>query len=478
MKSPSLAWNVLRTLSKVGFLILALLLHSSLCNTAIAQVTLYSTFGPGHSYDIGGGYPVASPDHGPPCSCPGGAQVAAAFTAPFKARLTGIELAVGYNPLLGTLTDQVQVELHSDLKGHPGALLESWLVTGLSPAPSVITVAPKPISVVPTTEIKLQGSKIYWIVLSAGPLAPGMNDVLDIWSWTSLLEPIYGGPLSGHVLWSFDGESTWIDEGGDQTPSADYLPAFEVRGKLLGVKTPLVPIIPSQIVRLTIVAGPITPPPGVPVEAVLGFLGPDGNPIGPSSQVSLNPGQTASLDLNANALPALAQLGRMEILPVVAPPAGSVGFNGEIRSSVEVFDVATGFGSVFVVGSETLPEAPIFAPQALASGQNMRLNVFSVDSTPCVATLGFLDSNGTPIGPTMPVTLSGGQSASLDLNSASLGIPSGAPGRIELQPQVTLGSANGSSVACPASVEVFDNSTGRTRTYQSGSAPLVLPTAP
>jgi hypothetical protein len=79
----------------------------------------------------------------------------------------------------------------------------------------------------------------------------------------------------------------------------------------------------------------------------------------------------------------------------------------------------------------------------------------------------------------MPVNLSGGQSASLDLNSNALNMPAGAQGRMELLPQVTLGTVVGASapqtVACPASVQVFDNQTGRTWTYQPGSTPIIVP---
>jgi hypothetical protein len=102
----------------------------------------------------------------------------------------------------------------------------------------------------------------------------------------------------------------------------------------------------------------------------------------------------------------------------------------------------------------------------------MRITVFAHPPNPCVATLGFADSNGAPIGPTLPVNLSGGQSASLILNFDTLGRPPGAAGRVEIQPLVTLApSAAGAAPkgnACPASVSVVDNLLGRTMTYQSG----------
>ena len=465
-----------RILSTFNFLVLALLLHSCLSNAAIADDKLYSTLASGNA----GGYGIGGPT--------GPSWVAAPFTSPLKAHLTRIVLGASY-PTFQPSSDpnQLQVELRADSSGHPGAVLESWLVTGLPPdfpppGPS------ERISVVSTSGVILQKDKVYWVVLSPGPLGPGMN-TYDTWDINYIPQGSHQLFFDGTVAQSLDG-SSWGDL---CCPTNDQpLPAFEVRGKPVGaVKTPPVPICPPglplqlaclQSLRLTvnIVAGPITPPPGTPVEAILGFLDVNGLPIGPSLPVSLLPGQSASLDLNPSTLPAPSQAtGPIEIQPVVSPPPNSAGFNGEIRSSAEVFDNQLGFGTLFVPGAESLPAAPVFAPQGLAGGQTMRLHVFSTASTPCVATLGFLDNNGAPIGPTMPVNLSGGQSASLDLNSNALNMPAGAQGRIELLPQVTLGTVVGASapqpVACPASVQVFDNQSSRTWTYQPGSAPIIVP---
>jgi hypothetical protein len=474
-----------RILSTLSFLVLVLLLHSCLSSSAMAQVTLYSTFGPGHSFDTTGGYLIASSGitaDGLP------RWVAAPFTSPFKAHLTRIELAASM-ATFQPFTDQLEVQLCSNVSGQPGAVLESWLVTTLPPQGSSATI-----SVVSTSGVTLQDDKVYWVVLSAGLGGSNVN-VSDSWSLNNVPSgvPLGVHDLYGTVLLSKDG-SSWKD-----APCCSHnqaqLPAFEVRGKAVGeVKTPPVPVCPPplpiqvaclQSLRLTvnivnIVGTPVTPPPGTPVEAILGFVDVNGLPIGPSLPVSLLPGQSASLDLNPSTLPALSQAtGPIEIRPVVSPPPNTVGFDGLIRSSAEVFDNTLGFGTLFVLGTESLPAAPVFAPQGLAGGQTMRLHVFSTDSTPCVATLGFLDINGAPVGPTMPVNLSGGQSAALDLNSSSLNIPAGVQGRIELLPQVTLGTIVSASapqpVACPASVQVFDNQTGRTWTYQRGSAPIILP---
>jgi len=263
----------------------------------------------------------------------------------------------------------------------------------------------------------------------------------------------------------------------DGPPGPDLLPAFDVRGFPIGhVRFPYFhPGIDQSILLTTLVAGPIPVAPGVPVEAILGFRDSLGNPIGPSSQVSLSPGQTASLDFAVSQFEASFPSGESTaILPVVTPLPGSNGFSGELLSSVEVIDDLAGFGMVFVPGIASFPDAPVFAPQGLAAGQSMRITVFAFPPDPCLATLGFLDNNGAPIGPTRAVNLTGGQSASLTLNFDTLGRPRGIAGRIEIQPQVTLTPAAAAAAqvpvgnSCPASVDVVNNLTGRTWTHQSG----------
>ena len=102
--------------------------------------------------------------------------------------------------------------------------------------------------------------------------------------------------------------------------------------------------------------------------------------------------------------------------------------------------------------------------------------MFAQEPNPCIATLSFVGSDGEHIGPTRSVDLKGGQSASLTLNFDKLGRAHGLAGRIEIQPQVKLATATANAAAtakvpagnsCPASVDVVDDATGRTTTFQS-----------
>jgi len=157
-------------------------------------------------------------------------------------------------------------------------------------------------------------------------------------------------------------------------------------------------------------------------------------------------------------------------MPIVTPPPGAPAFAGQLQASAEVFDNLISFGTIFVPGKISLPSVSTFAPQGLAGGETIRLTAFSYPPTPCVATLSFADHNGRPLGSTLPVSLSGVQSASLDLNANALSLKLGQ--RVEVQPIVTLtplvGDIAPQALACPASVEVFDHLTNRTWTYQMG----------
>jgi hypothetical protein len=101
----------------------------------------------------------------------------------------------------------------------------------------------------------------------------------------------------------------------------------------------------------------------------------------------------------------------------------------------------------------------------------MQVIVSAFPNTGCSATLGFADINGNLIGSTKQVDLQPGQSDSLELHAATLGL---APGqRKEIQPLVRLVVSSSSTAvpansACQATTEVFDTVTGRTWTYQAG----------
>jgi sugar lactone lactonase YvrE len=222
-------------------------------------------------------------------------------------------------------------------------------------------------------------------------------------------------------------------------------------------------VLRIHTIRLTVVEGPVTVPPGVAVEAHLGFAGPEDHSVGPTSTVTLLPGQTATLDLDVSTI---LSSGRLEVRPVVTTPAGAPA-GGTIEASVEVFDTATGIGSVFGRGVHSIAAAPVFVPQGVPYGQNIRIIALAPPDSPCTALLGFADPAGNPVGPTKNVNLQAGNMTWLDFNANSVSGQSGQ--RVEIQPIVTLQNATGNggpASACEASVEVYDQHSGITSTRQ------------
>jgi hypothetical protein len=200
------------------------------------------------------------------------------------------------------------------------------------------------------------------------------------------------------------------------------------------------------------VAGPITPPPGSPVEAELGFTDLAGNLIAPLTTVSLLTGQVAWVDLNVNQ--------SMAVRPLVTFPQGASIVS--LNATTEIFEGQTGIGRVLTT-TTSFPAAPTFSPQGLAGGQVLRMIASSYPPDPCSATLHFTGHDGIAVGPSMQVTLSPGQSQALDLDGNVLGLQAGM--RAEIQPMVTLPAAQTS--ACAVSVQAIDKTTGQTGTYQA-----------
>lgn len=218
----------------------------------------------------------------------------------------------------------------------------------------------------------------------------------------------------------------------------------------------------TQTLRLTVVNGPVPVGPGVPVEAQLGFQNTGGQPVGPTQNVTLNPGQTASLDLPASSL---ISSGRIVLVPVVQAPAGAP--PASLQGSIEIYNPTFGIGSVLSIA---LPAAsgiagfPSFAPQGVARGQSIQINALAPADSNCAATLSFTDSNGNAIGPTQQVNLSPGTAASLSFNPNRYT----QAGRQEYVPHLTPVNTinpNGAQVnsACLGSVEVYSQKTGANR---------------
>ena len=163
-------------------------------------------------------------------------------------------------------------------------------------------------------------------------------------------------------------------------------------------------VLSIHTIRLTVVEGPVPVPPGVPVEVSLGFAGPEDHSVGPTQTVTLSPAQTASLDLDVSTV---LSSGRLELRPVVTIPAGAPA-GGTIEASVEVFDTANGIGSVFGRGFHSITSAPVFVPQGVPYGQNIRIIALAPTDSPCDALLSFADLNGNPVGPTKNANLQPG----------------------------------------------------------------------
>jgi hypothetical protein len=228
----------------------------------------------------------------------------------------------------------------------------------------------------------------------------------------------------------------------------------------------------GQIIR--IVAGPLRVPPGVPVEVNLGFADINGNKIGPSSTVPLLAGETAILDLDMDTLLQLPGQ-KVEVRPLVTvvnanTASGTAAVPPAVPAVTEVFDRLTGFGTVLVPDNSVSFRPPAFDFQGVAGGQTMRLMLVAFPFAPCDATVSFADRAGNALGQGRQVNLAPGTAMPVDLNADSLGLKLGQ--LIEVLPTVSVtqqvvGAAHTNSY-CQASVQVFDNRTGRTWTYQAG----------
>jgi hypothetical protein len=227
-----------------------------------------------------------------------------------------------------------------------------------------------------------------------------------------------------------------------------------------------------QKLRITVVDGPVPVPPGVPVEATLGFLTKGGVAVGPTKVVTLNPGQAASLDLEVSTL---ISSGRVELQPTVTSVVGTPS-GGSLQGSVEVFTASNGVGSVFYPGipipASNVTGPPSFVPQGVVYGQSIQINALAAPDSPCVALLSFADINGNPIGPTLNVDLSPGTMTSLTFNPDSI---TQSAGRQEYVPQIAPSNAGnpaggpGIDSACLASAEVINQPSSVVATYQISS---------
>lgn len=217
---------------------------------------------------------------------------------------------------------------------------------------------------------------------------------------------------------------------------------------------PMIGITRGQTLQLNVVAYPVDP-----CYAQLGFQDSNGNPLGATTSVTLQPGQSASLAINGNSLTnSLGQ--RVEVLPTIVPDAGIVSSCG---ASAEIYDNLLGITSVLVPGAVGYPSNPELGMVGVTLLQTVRLNVAAYPTDPCVGQIRFLNSNGELIGNSlMNVNLTPGQATFLELPGSTVVTKLGQ--RAEVQPVVTPSPSSGPNV-CIASAEVYINGLGTTSAY-------------
>jgi hypothetical protein len=259
---------------------------------------------------------------------------------------------------------------------------------------------------------------------------------------------------------------------------APFLPWAQGSGPPFAFDLAGPPLVPptggglGQIARL-VVEGPVTPAPGGPVEAQIGFLDPvTGTPVAPLSIVTLNAGQAQSVDVPLS--PLVTRIGQhVDLLPVIAQPPGAVQANPiQLSATVQILDAVTGFGTVLSHALQPGASVPTLGPQILAGGQTLRVTVVA-GTDPCIGNVGFNDLNGNPLVQSTPLNLMPGTGTSVDLDADTLSLKLGQ--RIEAQPALTVtqpAAAVALNSVCQASAEVFDHVTGRTWSYQSTMAAL------
>jgi hypothetical protein len=217
----------------------------------------------------------------------------------------------------------------------------------------------------------------------------------------------------------------------------------------------MIGITRGQTLEINLVAYPPDP-----CFAQLGFQNSSGNPVGTTTAVTLQPGESASLAINGNSLTsALGQ--RVQVLPTVVPAAGIA--NG-CQASAEIFDNVLGITSVLVPGSVGYPPVPALGMLGVTELETVRLNVVAFPPDPCVGQISFLNSNGAVVGnAVMNVNLGPGQATFLDLPGSTLVSKLGQ--RAVVRPVVTPSLASTAANSCVPSAEVYINGLGTTSSY-------------
>jgi hypothetical protein len=233
-----------------------------------------------------------------------------------------------------------------------------------------------------------------------------------------------------------------------QVATAQVSPANATNFAMIGITR-------GQTLQINLVAYPPDP-----CFAQLGFQNSGGNPVGTTSAVMLQPGESASLAINGNSLTNTVGQ-RVQLLPTVTPVAGVA---NACQASAEVFDNALGITNVLVPGAVSYPSDPALGMLGVTVLETVRLNVVAFPPDPCVGQISFLNSSGELVGNAlMSVNLAPGQAAFLDLPGNTLVSKLGQ--RAEVRPVVIPSSASDAPNSCVASAEVYINGLGTTSSY-------------
>jgi hypothetical protein len=221
---------------------------------------------------------------------------------------------------------------------------------------------------------------------------------------------------------------------------------------------PMIGITLGQTLQINLVAFPPSP-----CFAQMGFVDGKGNIVGQTSNVTLQPGQSASLSIRGNSL--VNTLGqRVELMPQVLVNPNSA---SACQATAEVFGDLLGATTVLAPGAQGYPPDPIFGVLHVTAFQTVRLNIAAYPPDPCDATISFVDGNGVLVGNALKnVQLASGQATYLDLQGLTL--VSGLGQRATLRPVVTANNAAAAGPpvnVCAVSAEIYDNFDGATDVY-------------
>jgi hypothetical protein len=177
----------------VGIAAIPLTLHAS------SIITIFNTFGPGHSSDCCSGFSELGSDY-----MPNAYTTAMAFTPSTTAPLFAIDMAISFN---AGVSNQFTFALMTDSGGLPGSILESWSLTTTFFTGCAHCFE----TVFSTQQLVLQAGTQYWLV-------PFPNHTMDA-NWDQNVV----GAL-GTAAFSLDGGKTWT-----LNPNSS-MGAFDVRG--------------------------------------------------------------------------------------------------------------------------------------------------------------------------------------------------------------------------------------------------------